>query len=392
MYPDLPHGYQITQHRYPFAINGSINVNDKTVVPIDRIQLEMDSAKHIDGHGINLNRAGVGLLEIVTGPIFGSSQEADVFVKTLHKALRHAKVCHGNMEEGQFRIDANISVTGPRAPVGLPPLGVRVEVKNLNSFAALRHVIEYEANRQTSLLESGHVFAGETRGYNEAKKETYPMRTKQQYRFIREYDVPEIVISKERIERVEQETPPSLDEDINRLSVQYSLDTEKMSSLYENEVLLGLFKDIRAKAPHLDSMLIYFWLTGELAGQLNRLKMSVDEVSNVEHYIEMLEMQSQSKISKSDLREVLGKWLVDKNSSPTLIASSLGLLVNPAPSDDINFLIRRSLEANSERVKEVQTGKRSPDYFMGPLMKQLRGQITPQNLRRLLEQEINKVK
>lgn len=371
-YPDLPHGYQITQYKRPFAINGQLDG-----IGIDRIQIEMDSAKIVEGN-VDLNRAGVGLLEIVTPPVLRSALDSFNFVKKLHSILKQSQVCHGNLEDGQFRIDVNVSVTGPRAPVEAGPLGIRVELKNLNSFTALFQAIEAESKRQIKLLEAGEMVKSETRGFDPSNKTTFTLRSKeeqQEYRFIREHDLPPLIITEEMLERVKREMPKMQDQLIGELVSQYpDLNGEQAIELLEDPILHTLFDELTRILP--DHKFVFYWLTGELAGLLNKHKMSMD-VSLLDGLKVIIPYLYSGQIGKAAGRSILSAWLPDqKQSIKDLIEPYLG----GVSDEEIRNSISNLLAKHPAELQQFREGSRSVDFFMGPLVRQFKGQ-SPKTIR-----------
>lgn len=238
LYPDLPAGYQITQNRFPLARHGTISVQDLTI-RLKQLQLEQDTARSIYGSDgrletLDLNRCGVGLMEIVTEPDIHSATEAVLVARHIQEALIDVGACQGVLAQGHMRFDVNVSVTGPRAPVGAPPLGERVEIKNINTFGGLATAIKWEVARQIAILEAGKAVKRETRAFDEQAGQTVPKRSKEEapdYRFLTEHDLPPLILNDEFIERVRRGMPKLRQQKIEQVMAQYQLDKTQATLL-----------------------------------------------------------------------------------------------------------------------------------------------------------------
>lgn len=388
-YPDLPHGYQITQYHQPYATNGHVRLKDKnTVVPIERIQIEMDTGKSL-GELIDMNRAGVGLLEIITPPVLRSATQSVEFTKTILETLRHGQICAGGLESGQFRVDVNVSVTGPKAPPESGPFGQRVEIKNLNSFAALAHAIEFEADRHIELIESGRRVIFETRSYDPGLKSTVGMRGKEakgNYRFIREHDIPEMLVSPERIAKVVSESPPTIEQIRATLSDRFT--EAQIDAMLEDSDLKDFVTKLADALPEINPTFIFNWVTVDLAAQVNRSTYSFSDMK-MDTMLDFIQAVHDRRIVRNATRSLLEQWMRDPSQNLLHLASSNGLLIESTPEVDVAQLIKEQILKEPIKWEEVQQGSRSLDYFMGPLMKQLRGRIRPQELRSLLMSHLN---
>lgn len=295
---DLPAGYQITQHRRPIAREGWLEIpgGGNTTVAIRQIQLEQDSAKTLHysqagidsdrassgGSSIDLNRCGVGLIEIVTDPVLTSAEDAMAFAKGVWQLLVDGGVCRGILAQGHMRFDANVSVTGPRAPADAPPLGVRVEIKNVNTFQGLRRAIAAEAQRQISLLEAGHGVQRETRSYDEQQRTTVATREKEptlDYRMIPEFDVPSLILNDVFIEAVRKTMPETRPARYTRLWLAYSLEASQVDVLLTQPGLLGLFEDLVAAVGGSEdsNRSIYNFLVNKYLGELRKRRIPWEE-------------------------------------------------------------------------------------------------------------------
>src|SRR5437660_11740680 len=274
-YPDLPKGYQISQYELPIVKGGEIRILTKSgekTVRLTRAHLEEDAGKslHEDFHGmsgIDLNRAGTPLLEIVSEPDLRSAEEAVAYAKALHGLVRWIGICDGNMQEGSFRFDANVSVR----PAGETKLGTRCEIKNLNSFRFLQHSIEFEVRRQIELIEDGGTVVQETRLYDSDRKETRPMRSKedaQDYRYFPDPDLPPLVIDEAWIERVRSQMPELPEAKRQRYVAEYALEPVDAVSLTALPALADIFEaTVSAGA---EPKLAANWMLGEFSAAVNK--------------------------------------------------------------------------------------------------------------------------
>lgn len=392
-YPDLPHGYQITQYYEPYAENGRVHLDDhQKDIPVDRIQIEMDSGRAVDIDGqmtVDMNRAGIGLLEFVTPPVMRSAAEAVSFARKLHQLLRHAQVCLCGLESGQFRIDVNVSVTGPQAPAEAGPLGTRVEIKNLNSFASLAQVIESEANRHMKILEAGKLIKRETRGFDAMKGATFPLRSKEEghdYRFIRDFDIPIINLSEGRLTNIRKAMPRSIDELRNELLEKYRLSQEQISALLSNSHSLDLFTAVMNRAPALQPSLVCHVLFIDLTAALNNLRLNPSATGiDLNGLVALIQLLGTQQLPRNKVRLVLESWIPDQLKDIRSVVQSLGILVTSIKTDQIATLCKEALEKEMNKTMEVVNGSRSIDYFMGPIVKSLNGKALPQEIRKVLQ-------
>jgi len=282
-YPDLPKGYQISQYELPVVAKGRLNIfvdGEERTIGVTRAHLEEDAGKslHEDFHGltgIDLNRAGTPLLEIVSEPDIRSAAEAVAYMKKLHVLVRYLEICDGNMQEGSFRCDANVSVR----PKGETALGTRTETKNLNSFRFVEKAINYEIERQIELLESGGTVIQETRLYDSNKDETRPMRSKEEandYRYFPDPDLLPLEIDASLIEAVKRELPELPDEKRTRFREQYGLSDDDAATLTDSRELADFF-EATVTAAGAEPKLCANWVMGELAAALNRSGLSIDQ-------------------------------------------------------------------------------------------------------------------
>ncbi|NBT28279.1 MAG: Asp-tRNA(Asn)/Glu-tRNA(Gln) amidotransferase subunit GatB [Gammaproteobacteria bacterium] len=282
-YPDLPKGYQISQFEIPIVEGGHLDIETpegSKTIRITRAHLEEDAGKslHEDFHGftgIDLNRAGTPLLEIVSEPDLSSPEEAVAYLKKLHGLVKALKICDGNMQEGSFRCDANVSVR----PKGESKLGTRTELKNINSFRFVEQAINFEIDRQTTLLEEGGRVIQETRLYDPDKNTTRPMRSKEEahdYRYFPDPDLPPLTISEEEIRSLRESMPELPDARYQRLVRDYGLTEDEASQLTQDLEWADFFESLVTAADG-ESRLSVNWLLGDLASALNREGLAISE-------------------------------------------------------------------------------------------------------------------
>lgn len=398
-YPDLPQGYQISQFKHPIVSDGLVSVETedgtKRDIRIERIHLEQDAGKSIhDQHPskslIDLNRAGIALMEIVTHPDIRSAEEAALFLKKLRAIFRCIGTCDGNMEEGSMRADVNISVHRPGTPYG-----TRAEVKNVNSVRFLAQAVNYEINRQIDLLESGKEVDQETRLFNSATGETRTMRSKedaQDYRYFPDPDLPALVIEQSRVDRIRKSLPELPDQKCARLQEVYGIpkyDAElivsetEIASFYEQTVALSSGSKEEAK-------LISNWMLGELFSYLNRDGLSIsDSPVTSEKLAELIKLISNGTISSKIAKEVF-ECMWNSSDSPEKIVKDKGL-IQVSDEGAIRAEIRSVLDVNADKVAEYKSGKEKLfGFFVGQIMKKTGGKLNPKMLNEILMDELRK--
>ncbi|MGI9211774.1 MAG: Asp-tRNA(Asn)/Glu-tRNA(Gln) amidotransferase subunit GatB, partial [Methylococcaceae bacterium] len=282
-YPDLPKGYQISQYDLPVVAKGQMSIDvdgEEKIIGVTRAHLEEDAGKslHEDFHGatgIDLNRAGTPLLEIVSEPDMRSAREAVAYMKKIHALVRYLEICDGNMQEGSFRCDANVSVR----PKGQDSFGTRAEIKNLNSFRFVERAINYEVERQIELLENGGTVIQETRLYDANKDETRSMRSKEEandYRYFPDPDLLPLVISSAYIEQIRAELPELPDEKRERFKTQYGLSPYDAAVLTATREMAQYYEAV-IQAAEGDPKLIANWVMGDLSAALNKAGLDIDQ-------------------------------------------------------------------------------------------------------------------
>jgi aspartyl-tRNA(Asn)/glutamyl-tRNA(Gln) amidotransferase subunit B len=402
-YPDLPKGYQISQYEIPVVQGGTLSFMlekdgkaELRTVQLTRAHLEEDAGKslHEDYHGmtgIDLNRAGTPLLEIVTEPDMRSAAEAVAYAKALHALVTWLGICDGNMQEGSFRCDANVSVR----PVGQAEYGTRCEIKNLNSFRFLEEAINYEVRRQVELIEDGGRVVQETRLYDPDRRETRSMRSKedaQDYRYFPDPDLPPLAISQEWIERVRAGMPELPGAMRERFVRDFGLPEYDAAVLTQSKAMAGYFEDVVNAAGREQAKPAANWLMGDVASTLNREGVDIaDAPVNAAQLALLLQRIADGTISNKIAKEVFGAMWEAKSASAQLadeIIESRGLK-QISDSGALEKIVDEVLAANAKSVEEFRAGKEKAfNALIGQAMKASRGKANPAQLTELLKQKL----
>ena len=396
-YPDLPKGYQISQYELPICVNGYIDIELAGVpkrVRLTRIHMEEDAGKSIhdlrsDASLVDLNRAGVPLLEIVSEPDLRSADEAVIYLKSLRAILQYLAICDGNMEEGSFRCDANVSVR----PQGSDILGTKVEVKNLNSFKAVEKAILYEIQRQSDTLAEGGKLVQETRLWDDNREATRSMRSKESahdYRYFPDPDLLPIVINDDWLARIKASLPELPDLRRARFMSDYKLPA------YDAELLTGR-KDIAdyfesALAMHENAKALSNWIVGDLFRVLKERKL--DEQLTIGAWpiqpaqlAELVKLIDQGKISGKIAKTVFDA-LLDSPRSPQEVVSEKGL-EQVSDTGSIEGSIDAVLAAHSKQVADYRGGNEKIfGFLMGQVMMATRGKANPKMVNELLRRKL----
>jgi len=393
-YPDLPKGYQISQYEIPVVQGGSVTIHvdgaDKTV-QLTRAHLEEDAGKslHEDYHGmsgIDLNRAGTPLLEIVTEPDMRSSAEAVAYAKALHSLVVWLGICDGNMQEGSFRCDANVSVR----PRGRKEFGTRCEIKNLNSFRFLEQAIEHEITRQIDLIEDGGRVVQETRLYDPDRNETRSMRSKEDamdYRYFPDPDLLPLEITADAVARV-RATMPELPQAMRaRFETQYGLPAYDAATLTSSRELAGYFEAAVAAFGG-DPKLVSNWVMGDLLGRLHEADIGADAAPVSPAMLGgLLKRIADGTISGKIAKEVFATLWVEGGSADTVIEAK-GLR-QISDSGAIEKIVDEVLAANPKSVEEFRAGKdKAFNALVGQAMKASRGKANPTQVNEILRRKL----
>jgi aspartyl-tRNA(Asn)/glutamyl-tRNA(Gln) amidotransferase subunit B len=405
-YPDLPKGYQISQYELPIVERGELWIEgddgeDKRI-GITRAHLEEDAGKSLhEGlqrfSGIDLNRAGTPLIEIVSEPDLRSAREAAAYMRKIHTLVRYLGISDGNMQEGSFRCDANVSVRRR----GETALGTRAEIKNLNSFRFVEKAINYEIERQIELLEDGASVVQETRLYDAAKDETRGMRSKEEandYRYFPDPDLLPVVIDDEFVESLRGSLPELPDAKRRRLVDDYGIRGEDAAIIASNRALADYF-EAAARATGAAAQLVANWVTGDLAAALNRDGVSI-EGSHVTplRLAGLLDLLADNKINGPQAKQLFEKmWTRDhvvEVPSDELkfagqLAKALGL-EQITDSGAIEAIVDAVIAANPSQVAEYRAGKdKLIGYFVGQVMKETGGKANPAQVNAILRQKLS---
>ncbi len=392
-YPDLPQGYQISQFLDPIVGKGvlEINVGDEVLnIGITRLHLEQDAGKSLHDHSptnsfIDLNRSGVALMEIVSEPDMRTPEQAGAYVKKLRSIVRFLGTCDGDMEKGELRCDANVSVR----PKGATALGTRCEIKNLNSVRFLMKAITHEANRQVEILESGGVIEQQTRLYDSARDETRTMRTKEDahdYRYFPDPDLLPLIISDEQLAQVKAAMPELPDVKKARYMADYGLTAYDASVLTSEKEITVYFEELVKTA---DAKLAANWLTGEFFARLNKMEKNISQspVSPMQ-FAGLVRLIHDEIISGKIGKEVLD-LMIETGRDALQIVEEQGLQ-QLSDVGAIEAAIKAIMAANPDKVEQYRSGKdKLFGFFVGQAMKVTEGKANPQLLNELLQKHLS---
>ncbi|HMH29905.1 MAG TPA: Asp-tRNA(Asn)/Glu-tRNA(Gln) amidotransferase subunit GatB [Steroidobacteraceae bacterium] len=395
-YPDLPKGYQISQYELPVVARGSLNImlDDGAVktVGITRAHLEEDAGKSLheglaNASGIDLNRAGTPLLEIVSEPDMRSAKEAVAYMKKIHTLVRYLEICDGNMQEGSFRCDANVSVR----PRGQEKFGTRAEIKNLNSFRFVEKAIQYEVARQVELIESGGKVVQETRLYDSDKDETRPMRSKEEandYRYFPDPDLLPVEIDEPFIEAVRATLPELPDQKAARFARDFGLSPYDAGVLSASRELGAYFEAVVAGLSASQAKLAANWVMGELSGALNRDSVDIER-SRIDpaQLTGLLNRIVDNTISGKIAKEVFeAMWSEGKAADAIIEAKGLRQITDAGA---IESVIDAVIAANPKQLADYRSGKdKLFGFFVGQVMKATGGKANPAQLNDLLKAKL----
>jgi aspartyl-tRNA(Asn)/glutamyl-tRNA(Gln) amidotransferase subunit B len=394
-YPDLPKGYQISQFKDPVVGEGHLDIQlangEIKRIGITRAHLEEDAGKsmHDDSSGmslIDLNRAGTPLLEIVSDPDLRSAEEAVAYLKNLHALVRYLGICDGNMQEGSFRCDANVSVRRR----GQKEFGTRAEIKNVNSFRFVEKAINYEIERQIDILESGGQVIQETRLYDSVKNVTRAMRSKEEahdYRYFPDPDLLPLVYDDALIETIRATLPELPEQKRQRFQAQYSLSSYDALVLVADQETAEYFEAVVAKA--ISPKLAANWIMGELAAALNKDNLSLQESPIAAEDLGQLLQRIEDQTISGKLAKTVFEAMWQGEGSADAIISSKGLK-QVTDSSAIEKIIDDVIKANPEQLTEYRSGKdRLFGFFVGQVMKLSQGKANPQQVNDLLKAKLN---
>ncbi|MDX1795087.1 MAG: Asp-tRNA(Asn)/Glu-tRNA(Gln) amidotransferase subunit GatB [Hydrogenovibrio sp.] len=393
-YPDLPKGYQTSQFSYPIVDKGGfleIEVDgEKKKIGITRAHLEEDAGKSVHDAfpgqtGIDLNRAGTPLLEIVSEPDMRSAQEAVAYAKKMHELVQYLGICDGNMQEGSFRVDSNVSIHKPGTP-----FGTRAELKNINSFRFIEQAIEYEIERQIEVLESGGKVVQETRLYDADKNETRSMRAKEEandYRYFPCPDLLPVVVTDEDIEAIRAEMPELPEEKRTRYVETFALSDYDASFLTGSRAMAEYFEAVVAETG--DAKLSANWVMGELSKSLNQAGIDIaDSPVSASMLAGLLARLSDNTISGKIAKQVFeGMWKGEGTADEVIEAKGLKQITDASA---IEALVDEVLANNPSQVEAYRGGQEKMfGYFVGQVMKASQGQANPAQVNEVLKAKLS---
>jgi aspartyl-tRNA(Asn)/glutamyl-tRNA(Gln) amidotransferase subunit B len=390
-YPDLPKGYQISQYEQPIVEDGAIDVvledGARKNIGVTRAHLEEDAGKSLHeglgrSTGIDLNRAGTPLLEIVSEPDMRSAREAVAYMKKVHTLVRYLEICDGNMQEGSFRCDANVSVRHR----GRHEFGTRCEIKNLNSFRFIERAINHEVARQIELIEGGGSVVQETRLYDPDRDETRPMRSKEEandYRYFPDPDLLPLVLDDRFIEDVRGALPELPDAKATRFVLEFGLSNYDAGVLTASRDLADQYEKLvtYGSPPKLSAN----WLTGELAAHLNRENLDISESKvDIERFAGLLKRIEDDTISSATAKIVLTEMWEGGQDADTIIETrGLRQITDTA---EIEQIIAGVMAANPRQLADYRAGKdKLFGFFVGQVMKATAGKANPAQVNELLK-------
>jgi len=396
-YPDLPKGYQISQYESPIVQGGSVSIfvdGQEKTVRLTRAHLEEDAGKSLheglhDFTGIDLNRAGTPLLEIVSEPDMRSAAEAVAYAKALHRLIvEDIQICDGNMQEGSFRCDANVSVR----PAGSDKLGTRCEIKNLNSFRFLERAIEFEAKRQIEILEDGGKIVQETRLYDANRDETRSMRTKEDahdYRYFPDPDLLPLVLTEEWIQQIKGSMQESLREQREKMVALYGIPVDQANQLTADRATSTFAFSTLGSAPKEQVPVLSNWILGPLRARLNdeKLDFSQSKVTS-EQLVALSKSVADGIISNTTATSVVLPAMWAGDGDPDAIIAKRGLK-QISDSSELDKIVEQVIAANAQQVADYKAGKEKAfNSLVGQAMKLSKGKANPQQVSEILKRKL----
>ena len=393
-YPDLPKGYQISQYEYPITHDGWISIalpSGKKTIRIIRAHLEEDTGKlnhYNDTEApyslVDLNRAGIPLLEIVTEPDMHCVEDVHAYSHELRLLLRHLDITSGDMEKGAMRFEANVSMRESEDA----PLGTRVEIKNLNSIHIMEKAIAYELERQEKVLKKGGKIIQETLGWNEAEGKTFSQRSKEEahdYRYFPEPDLPPLLVSKEWIASIAASLPELPDQKRTRYIHDLALSAEKAEVLIQDSSVCAFFDELAAHAPKVDAAVLANWILGDIFSWMNESGQNITELKiSASDLAEIIRLQQEHVVNKNTAKDVLKEMLQTGTSAKEIIRKK-GL--EQITSDEkIEGYIQDVLRKNPDEVDGYHAGKENLfNWLFGQVMQAAQGKADPQKVRQILK-------
>jgi aspartyl-tRNA(Asn)/glutamyl-tRNA(Gln) amidotransferase subunit B len=400
-YPDLPKGYQISQYAFPLAEHGVLPVHTDQgwmQIRIRRVHLEEDTAKltHIQEESgetyslVDLNRAGIPLLEIVSEPDLHTVEQVRAYTHALRTLLQYLEVNSGDLERGVIRFEANVSIR----PTNSLELGTRVEIKNLNSFKTMTAAIEYELERQSDLLASGAKVAQETLGWDETEGTTHAQRSKEEahdYRYFPEPDLPPLTIHPEQIEVEREGLPERPDRRLQRFMADFGLSYYQAEVLTKEKAIADYFEATLTHMPNPDAPLAANWITGELFGLMNAQHQTIAEVRISAPSLAALLDQIQKEIINNATAKFIMMEMFTSGAAPEAIIREQGLS-QISDREALVGVIDKILAAHPQEVEAFRAGKTTlKTWFFGQVMQETAGQANPAVVKELLEEKLAQI-
>jgi aspartyl-tRNA(Asn)/glutamyl-tRNA(Gln) amidotransferase subunit B len=399
-YPDLPKGYQISQYSTPICKNGFLEIDGKKI-RIRRVHLEEDTGRLIhekDYSLVDFNRAGVPLMELVTEPDIESPKEARKFAEELQLILRYLDVSDADMEKGQMRVEANISLSSKKGV-----LGTKVEIKNLNSFKAVEKALEYEIERQRKILESGKKVIQETRGWDPAREITFSQREKeeaQDYRYFPEPDLPPLEITQEMVDEIRAEIPELPRQKRERFKKEYNLDEKSIEIFVKNKDFGEYFEKVVSEfTPNLPKekllrliKLATNYLTTDLLGLLKGASVSGEDfLITPENFAEFIELIDEGKIS-SKIAKIVLEEMFKTGADPSHIIEEKGLVLITDEAE-IEKIVYQVISENQKAVSDFKKGKENAlEFLIGQVMRKTKGKANPKIAKEILTRILKEIK
>jgi len=396
-YPDLPKGYQISQFDLPIVAQGQLSIEIdgiEKIIGITRAHLEEDAGKslHEDFHGmtgIDLNRAGTPLLEIVSEPDLRSAEEAVAYLKKMHTLVRYIGICDGNMQEGSFRCDANVSIRAK----GSEELGTRAEIKNVNSFRFVEKAINHEIERQIELVENGRNVIQETRLYDPDKDETRSMRGKEEahdYRYFPDPDLPAMIIEQSFIDKIKQTLPELPEARAHRLTSDISISAQDAELITQDRHLADYFEITTGHAQG-DGKSTANWVIGELSAQMNKTALNADAIPVSPLQLGTLINRINDNTISNKIARTLFQQLWNEPTDIDIddLIEQKGLK-QITDSSAIEALVDQVIAENPDQVQQFKDGNSKViGFFVGKIMKASQGKANPQQVNKFLQEKLS---
>ena len=403
-YPDLPKGYQISQYEQPLAVNGQLKIHTsrgERTIRIRRVHLEEDTGKltHVNGGDpdnqsyslVDLNRAGIPLLEIVSEPDLHTAEEVRAYATALRSLLRYLGVNSGDMQKGIMRIEPNVSVR----PLGTQEFGTRTEIKNLNSFHVLEKSVDYEIERQSELLRQGKKVIQETMGWDDSQGTTVPQRSKEEahdYRYFPEPDLPPLVVEQEWIEAIRASLPELPYARLQRFQDQYGLNDYDANVLVAEQAVADYFERVVAAVPKATPKIVANWVSGELFSLLNLHGVNIESANiEPENLAGLISMVVRKEISQSTAKTVLAEMFTSGKTGAEIVAEQG--LQQISDTSLISDLVYKTIKENPEQVATYLGGKETISrWLFGQVMRAAGGQADPQVVQKELNHQLDALK